>query len=302
MATELRNAHLTGGLLGSRRASELARRQFWAIARRQLLAIGHSSRQVESWLGTGLLHRQYPGVYAYGRPELSEQGEMAAALLFAGTGSALTGLSGLWWLGYLHRRPGLIHIDAPGRKGSRQDLRIHHPAEIHRFLHRGLPLAALPRALLVASTDLSHNSLRLVLARAEYDKKLSLPSLQTALSQAPRGARALQAAMDARLPQLARCANPFERRFVLLCESFRLEIPEPNKRIGRYRPDMLWRKHRLIVELDGEDAHSTPAQLQADAARQTHLESRGFTVLRFTWWELELEAEKVAAKVRSYLT
>ncbi len=106
MATETATAHLTGGHLQSRRASELAERQFWAIARRQLLGIGHSSRQIDSWLQTGLLHRRHPGVYAYGRPDLAEEGELAAGLLFSGTGSGLTGLSCLWWLGYLHRRPG----------------------------------------------------------------------------------------------------------------------------------------------------------------------------------------------------
>lgn len=302
MAAETAIAHLTGGHSQSRRASELAESQFWAIARRQLLQIGLSPRQVDSWLQTGLLHPRYPGVYAYGRPELSERGELAASLLFAGRGSDLTGLSGLWWRGYLHRRPDRIHIDAPGAKRSRQDLRIHHPAEMQRVEHRGLPVAVLPRALLVASTDLSHDSLRLVLARAAYDGKFCLPSLQTALSGAPRGAVALRAAMDAHLPQLARCENGFERSFVLLCESRRLEIPDPNERIGRYRPDMLWRNHRLIAELDGEDAHSTAAQLISDARRQTHLESLGFTVIRFTWAEVTFRPEAVAAKVHAHLS
>ncbi len=195
----------------------------------------------------------------------------------------------------------LIHIDAPGAKRSRQDLRIHHPSEINRHLHGGLPVAALPRCLLLASDSLGHNSLRLVLARAEFAKQLSLPSLQTALSQAPRGAVALRAAMDAHLPQLARCANGGERDFVLLCERFRLEIPEPNVRVGRYRPDMLWSKQRLIVELDGKDAHSTPAQLAADAARQSHLESLGFTVIRFTWWQVKFDPSSVATRIRAHL-
>ena len=64
--------------------------------------------------------------------------------------------------------------------------------------------------------------------------------------------------MDAHLPQLARCTNRFERYFVLLCERHGLPIPDPNERIGRYRPDMLWREARLIVELDGHDAHRRP--------------------------------------------
>ena len=57
---------------------------------------------------------------------------------------------------------------------------------------------------------------------------------------------------------------------------------------------MLWPEQRLIVELDGRDAHHTPAQLQADAARQAHLESLG-------WGEVTHEPQRVATEVRSAL-
>lgn len=256
---------------------------------------------MDRWLRAGLLHRRYPGVYAYGRPDLPEKGDLAAGLLFAGTGSGLTGLSALWWMGYLHRRPDLIHLDAPGDRRSRRDLLIRHPQEIHRHVHRDLPVVALARALLLATEALNRNSLRLVLARAEFAKALHLPSLQSAAAGGPRGARALRAAMDAHLPRLALCANGLERDFVLLCERFAIELPEPNARIARYRPDMLWRTHRLIVELDGKDAHHTQAQLATDAARQAHLESLGFNVIRFTWWEVKFEPEHVVSGLRAAL-
>ncbi len=73
--------------------------------------------------------------------------------------------------------------------------------------------------------------------------------------------------MGAHLPQLAKCVNGREREFVLLCEARGIPIPEPNEPIGRFRPDMLWEDRRLIVELDGPRAHSTPAQLASDAKR-----------------------------------
>jgi very-short-patch-repair endonuclease len=64
---------------------------------------------------------------------------------------------------------------------------------------------------------------------------------------------------------------------------------------------MLWRDAGLIVELDGEAAHTTPAQLAADARRQGWLESRGFTVIRFTHEEVERDPQRTAARVRSHL-
>ena len=277
-------------------AAETAAEQFGAISRRQLLAQGITSAQVRSWIRRGLLHCRHPGVYAWGRDELSAQGELAAALLYAGPGARLTSLTALWWQELLGRRPAPLHVDAPGRVRSIPAIVIRHPRHIPRIAHRGIPVAPLAHSLPLAALSLSHDSLRLVLARAEFRKLVSLQELDADLGRGRPGTTAVRAALAAHLPQLARCANGLERRYVLLCEGARLPLPEPNVRIGSYRPDMLWRELRLIVELDGERAHSTPAQLAADAARQTALEALGFRVVRFRRAEIELEPDGVVAR------
>jgi hypothetical protein len=282
-------------------ADEIAKRYFGALARWQLLPRGISSSRIERWRAAGRLHPHYPGVYSWGRAELSEKGQISAGLLFAGRGSALTGISALWWLDALHRRPDLIQIDAPGYARSRQDLQIHHPRRIERHFHEDLPYADIPRVLIKAAADLSHDSLRLVLARLDFQKLLTLSSLQAACATGPVGSKAVRKAMDSHLPALAKCVNGFERDFVLLCESHGLPIPEPNERIGRRVPDMLWRPERLIVELDGQDAHTSPAQKIDDQVKQEWLESLGYTVIRFTWAEVYFQAGYVAARVRAAL-
>jgi hypothetical protein len=161
-----------------------------------------------------------------------------------------------------------------------------------------VPLA---EATLAATAQLSRNALRLVLARAEYARLLDRPALEAVARSGRPGASRLRAALDAHLPALAACANGWERDFVLLCEREGIPIPEPNPRLGRYRPDMLWREARLIVELDGEAAHHSPAQLAADRRRQEWLESQGFTVIRFTHEEVAREPGRVAAAVSTHL-
>jgi hypothetical protein len=283
------------------RASERARRQFGAIARWQLLEMANSPSRIEHWLRSGRLHPVMPGVYALGRRELGAEGITAAALLHARRGAALTGISALWWQGLLHRRPNPTHVATPNRARSRPGVRVAHRSPLPRHLHRGLPVVPLAEALLAATAQLSRNALRLVLARAEYAKLLDRPSLEEAARSGRPGGSRLRAAIDAHLPALAACANGWERDFVLLCERERIPIPEPNARVGRYRPDMLWREARLIVELDGEPAHHSPAQLAADRSRQGWLESRGFTVIRFTHEEVERDPQRTAARVRSHL-
>ncbi|MBA2522464.1 MAG: DUF559 domain-containing protein [Solirubrobacterales bacterium] len=285
----------------SRRAAELSRRQFGAIARRQLLEIGFSPTRVRDWLRCGRLHARYPGVYIWGRPDTGDEGNLAAALLYSGRSAALGGLTALWWLELLGHEPVRIHVDAPGRASSRPGLAIRHPRRVERRMHRHLPVVPLAEALLPAGESLSHNAMRLVLARADFERLLDLSALHTALADGRRGSRVVRAALGAHLPQLARCANGFEREFVLLCEAHHLPLPEPNPRIGRFRPDMLWREARLIVELDGSGAHSTAAQLAADGRRQAELERFGYTVARFSRAEVHYDPGGVMEAVRHHL-
>jgi hypothetical protein len=221
---------------------------------------------------------------------------MFAGLLYAGPGAALGGVSALWWLELLGRQPDPIRIDTPRRRAPQAGLRMRQ-CDVARTRHRNLPITPLATALLAATADLAHDSLRLVLARADFQKILSLQAVHAACGRGVAGSRKLRAALDAHLPQLARCANRFERDFVLLCERHALPIPEPNVRIGRYVPDMLWPDLRLIVELDGTDAHSSAAQLRADAARQAALEAQGYLVIRFGWDDVRFEPGRVAAEV-----
>ncbi|HET6830554.1 MAG TPA: DUF559 domain-containing protein [Solirubrobacterales bacterium] len=223
------------------------------------------------------------------------------ALLIAGPGAALASLTALWWLRLLNRRPRMIHVASSRRITSRTGIAVSRMRVLTRRLHRGLPVVPLPEALLAATEDLSRDSLRLVLARAEFERLLDRAELEAILRSGRRGSAALRAAVDSHLPQLARCANGFERDFVLLCERHGLPLPEPNVRVGRFRPDMLWREARLVVELDGRGAHRTAAQLASDRRRQAELERRGYTVIRFTWADAYDDAAGVTAELQRLL-
>jgi hypothetical protein len=301
MEGELQIADHCGHQSAVQLAAELARRQFGAVSRRQLLAAGISAARIRSWLRSGRLHRRHPGVYAWGRADLSTEGELAAALLLAGPGAALASLTALWWWDLLHRLPQPTFLAAPHRCCPRSEMRVTHLPHLERRFHRGLPVVPLPEALLAATEDLSHDSIRLVLARAEFERLLDRNELEAVLRSGRPGTVALRAAVDAHLPALAHCANGLERDFVLLCERHGLPLAEPNVRIGRFRPDMLWRQARLIVELDGRDAHHTAAQRDSGRRRQAELERRGFTVIRFTGAQVHHDPTGVVARLRRLL-
>ncbi len=49
-----------------------------------------------------------------------------------------------------------------------------------------------------------------------------------------------------------------------------------------YKPDFMWRSHRLIVELDSYGFHGGPDAFQNDREKDLYYRDAGFDVLRFT--------------------
>lgn len=70
--------------------------------------------------------------------------------------------------------------------------------------------------------------------------------------------------------------------------------------IGDYIVDFLFRRSRLIVEIDG-GYHFTDEQQLYDTIRQEWLENQGFKVIRFTNQEVLFNPENVITKVKQNL-
>jgi very-short-patch-repair endonuclease len=69
---------------------------------------------------------------------------------------------------------------------------------------------------------------------------------------------------------------------------------------GRFlaRLDMAWPSLRLAVEADGRAHHDTLPALYRDRVRANDLALAGWTILRFTWADLQQRPEWVVAQVR----
>ncbi len=65
--------------------------------------------------------------------------------------------------------------------------------------------------------------------------------------------------------------------------------------------DVLFAAARLVIEVDGERAHSGRQAFRADRRRQNALVNAGYRVLRFTWWDLTEEPDRVVAQIRAAL-
>ena len=67
------------------------------------------------------------------------------------------------------------------------------------------------------------------------------------------------------------------------------------------RLDLAWPSQMLAVEADGREHHDKPAALYRDRRRQNDLVLAGWTVLRFTWYDVIHQPQWVAGQVRAAL-
>jgi len=65
--------------------------------------------------------------------------------------------------------------------------------------------------------------------------------------------------------------------------------------------DFVFGRARLVVEIDGFAFHTTPDRFQRDRERQNRLVAAGWTVLRFTWRDLNERPDHVIRTIRAML-
>jgi hypothetical protein len=95
------------------------------------------------------------------------------------------------------------------------------------------------------------------------------------------GSAALNQALAIHLPQLAHTRSDNEIMLLTFCETQNVPIPEINIYLYGFLCDAVWRKQRLVVEIDGHQGHRTPAQLYENHRRDLALRSKRFVVLRY---------------------
>ena len=286
----------------------LAQRQYWVVARWQLLELGLGADAIDHRLGSGRLFRLHRGVYAYGRPDIPQRGRWLAAVLACGEG-ALLGYTSAGALRGIAGVGGRVTEVTSTRRPARSDpLIAHHTTRSldteDRDIVDGVPVTSLPRTLVDLATILSTHGLRDAFEEADRLNLLQLDSLRAACSRARgrRGIGTLRALIqEASVPDPTKGA--FEMRFRHFCRDHALPAPKVNAQALSYTVDVLWREQRLIVELDSWEHHGKQrTAFESDRDRDAKLMVAGYRVLRLTWRRLGREPSVVAAELRALLT
>jgi len=276
----------------------LVERQHGVIAHRQLRALGLSDKAIEHRVQRGRLRRLWRGVYAVGRPLVTDEGWWMAAVLACGEHAVLSHDSAAALSGV--RETGLwpIHISVPRSRAPRpRGIVVHRrnnlrSADVGEKL--GIPLTGPVLTLIDLATKLPDKELERALNEADKRDLVHLEELREALeNRRERGSRRLRRLIDRATFVLT--DTELERRFVPIALRAGLPTPLTQVYVNGHRVDFYWPDIPLVVETDGGRFHRTALQQTQDRIRDQAHTAAGLTVLRFTHAQVRYEPDYVEA-------
>jgi hypothetical protein len=286
----------------------IAEEQGGLVCRRQLLELGLTRTQAATNVDNGRWQRVHPGVYATFTGALDPVQHVWAALLHAGRGAVACCSTALWLFQVLDEQPDTLHVSIPEARRVEPvpGVRLHRRRALNRPETPVHP-AAVPPRIRIEESLLDECAVRgeadvvgLVL-RATQRRRTTPGRIAGALStRAYQPKRSL--IRDVLAEAEAGVASPLElhyRRRVEVPHRLPvgrrnlLDVDEQGRR--RYR-DVEYERWRLVVELDGREAHPTD-QAFRDLRRDNQVTVTGRTVLRYGWRDVVGEPCAVAAQV-----
>jgi hypothetical protein len=182
-----------------------------------------STQLVSHWAASGYLYPELPTVYAVGHPGRSEESDLFAAVLYAGPGAGLTGITGGLWRGLVKwRAAAAIEISTPRKCRSlpaadphnrlNRAIAIRGRRPPGRWTWNGIPTVPIPQLVLDLAATGDLELVRFVLAQMDYFRVLSERQLRAACGRGVPGSGTLAAALANQQPLLALSENLSARR------------------------------------------------------------------------------------------
>jgi len=277
-------------MTGDRRdkaVAKIAARQKTLVTTAQLAQCGLGKDAVAYRVHSNRLHPVFHGVYSVGCGELPPLARELAALLACGKGSLISHHSAAFVWGLRTAPPTEVEVSVVGRCcASRKGIRVHRIQKIHRHelsRHEGLWVSSPARAILEVAVTASVDEVADLVNEGQGLRRFAPGELEAVQRRhrGRRGARKLAEVLgDEDAMTVTR--SKAEKAFLKLIRDARLPVPETNERLGRYKPDFMWREQRLIVELDSYQFHGGPDGFQNDREKDLVYRDAGFDVLRPT--------------------
>lgn len=272
------------------------------VSRRQLLAADVTTGELKHALATGLLIREYRGVYRVGHRAPSVEATYLAAVRACGEGSLLERRAAGHLLSLLRTappRPEVITATerrVPGivtRRARSVDPR-------DAIVHRGIPVTSVPRTLVDLAAVLPSAALARAGHEADVRYRLDPAAVDAVLERRPSspGARRLRAVLHGDIPVTL---SALEARFLAVLAAADLPLPQTNRVASGRRVDCRWPKQRLTVELDSYRFHRSRHAWEQDRLRERAARKRLDEFRRYTYADVFEDTRFMLAELRVLL-
>lgn len=278
--------------------------QHEVVATRQLREIGYSTRAIGRRVAARLLTRVHHGVYTTRHTPLTFPGHCMAAVLACGPEAVIS-----------HHAAAALHdlrpvpqawIDVTASCTRRHcGIRCHVSdlPEADRSTIDGIPVTTLDRTLLDYAAQANARQLRSAVEAAERQQKLNLLTLRPLLERnaGRRGAGRLARALAELTDDPPWTMSELENQFRDLLDGAGIPMPEFNVLIEGELVDAVWRRERLVIEVDSWEFHRGRAQFEADRRRDARLQLAGWRVLRVTHRRMTADRAALLNEIRRLL-
>ncbi len=244
----------------------LAETQGGHVSREQLHALCLSNDAIKHLIKRGLLIRVHRGVYAVGHLPRLPLARAHAALLAVGDRSAL-GLdsAGTYWGVHPAWRFPLEVVTPLDRRPK--GIRVHNittlaRADIHVDPQSRVRVTSAARTALDLTPRLSDRLANRMVRDLRIRRKLTRAELRSIIVRNPKHPGTGRLKLILLGSQREPTRSELEDAYMRIVRRHNLPVPEINRHVLGYRVDFLYREHKLIVEVDGYDAHSDPQQLR----------------------------------------
>lgn len=284
--------------------------QYQVISRRQAIAHGMTASALRQRLrADGPWQRLLPGVFmaVTGTPTAEQRN--VAALLYAGSGSLITGSAAVRLRGVPTPPSSAIDVLIPASRQRRNAgfVRVHPTARMPEEIFTAGPVRLAPLARAIADTARGLTRLadvRALVAAVVQQGKCEPGQLVAELQAGPVQGSALFRAAISDVCEGTRSSPEAELRDLIR----RGKIPEPLFNPSLYagdefigRPDAWWKEAGVAAEVDSRAYHLSPQDHERTLERDARMAAHGITVLHFTPRQIRTQPGTVIATLRSAL-
>jgi very-short-patch-repair endonuclease len=290
------------------------------VTRKQLLALGLTPRGIEHRVARGRLYLVGRGVYAVGRPDLTQNGRWMAAILACGgdrdargairvfpsrgTPAVVLSFGSAASLLAIGREPD-SHIDVSTTLSTDRrvpGVKLHRRPALGKDsvgYCQGIPVTSPVQTLIDLATRHGRPAMERSINEADRLKLVRTDDLRRGLDDhaGEPGVARLREILDLRTFRYTR--TELERVFIPLAREAGLPLPRTSVYVTGHEVDFHFDELRLVVETDGLTYHRTPAQQAKDRERDQDHSAAGLTQLRFTHGQIKYEPERVVRILRA---